>query len=81
MNKPSWLMLGSCLMTGLAGIAAAQETIPPPKVLQILREYLKPGKGGAPDGQRSGQRKGQLKKSRRKHGRTPSGSSPLAANP
>jgi len=35
-------------MTGLVGIAAAQETIPPPpKVLQIFREFLKPGKGGA----------------------------------
>jgi hypothetical protein len=47
MNKPTGLLLGSCLMIGLAGIAAAQETVPPPKVLQILREYVKPGKGGA----------------------------------
>jgi hypothetical protein len=29
------------------GIAAAQETTPPPKVLTVMREFIKPGKGGA----------------------------------
>ena len=49
MNKLTGLLLGPCLLTGLAGMAAAQETIqPPPKVLNIFREYVKPGKSGAP---------------------------------
>jgi hypothetical protein len=36
----------SVLVIGL-GVAAAQETVGPPKVLVIEREYLKPGRGGA----------------------------------
>ena len=49
MKKLTGLLLGPCLLTGLAGMAAAQETIqPPPKVLNIFREYVKPGKSGAP---------------------------------
>lgn len=48
MNKRTNLLLGSCLSLALAHTAATQETIPPPpKVLVIAREYLKPGKGGA----------------------------------
>jgi hypothetical protein len=48
MNKLTGLLLGPCLLTGLVGVAAAQETIqPPPKILNIFREYVKPGKGGA----------------------------------
>jgi hypothetical protein len=42
-------LLGAALLCG--GLAAAQENTgvtPPPKVLVIDREYLKPGKGGAP---------------------------------
>jgi len=50
MNKITGLILGSCLLSTLAGMAAAQDgTIPPPpKVLNIFREYVKPGKAGAP---------------------------------
>ena len=40
------LLLGSVLM-GWFGIAAAQEQpMPPPKVLTVTREFVKPGKGG-----------------------------------
>jgi hypothetical protein len=37
---------GMFVMAGLAS-AVAQETTPPPKVLQIIREYTKPGRSGA----------------------------------
>jgi len=41
------LLLGS-LVVGSFGMAAAQEqTTPPPKVLTVTREFVKPGKGGA----------------------------------
>jgi hypothetical protein len=44
-------LLGATLFSACASIAAAQETpegtTPPPKVLLIQREFLKPGKGGA----------------------------------
>jgi hypothetical protein len=47
------LLLGLCLLLGGVSIMAAQEksegtTPPPPKVLSIFREFLKPGKGGSP---------------------------------
>jgi hypothetical protein len=46
------LLLGSCLLLGGVSVAAAQEksegTTPPPKVLSIFREFLKPGKAGSP---------------------------------
>jgi hypothetical protein len=32
----------------LAAAQEATETVPPPKVLSVFREFLKPGKGGAP---------------------------------
>jgi hypothetical protein len=45
-------LLGSFLLLGTVSFAAAQEksegTTPPPKVLSIFREFLKPGKGGSP---------------------------------
>jgi hypothetical protein len=47
MNKITGWLLGSYLLVGGLGIAAAQETTPPPKVLTIFREFVKPGKGGA----------------------------------
>jgi hypothetical protein len=47
MNKITGLLLGTCLLVGGVGIAVAQETAPPPKVLAIFREFVKPGKGGA----------------------------------
>lgn len=46
------VLLGSCLLLGEVSVLAAQEksegTTPPPKVLSIFREFLKPGKGGSP---------------------------------
>jgi hypothetical protein len=48
MKKFTGLLLGSYLLIGGLGILAAQETTPPPKVLTIIREFVKPGKGGAP---------------------------------
>jgi hypothetical protein len=41
-----WL-LGSYVLLGGVSMAVAQEPPPPPKVLAITREFLKPGKGGA----------------------------------
>src|SRR5437667_43637 len=46
------VLLGLCLLLGEVSVMAAQEksegTTPPPKVLSIFREFLKPGKGGSP---------------------------------
>ena len=47
MKKITGLLLGSYLLVGGMGIVAAQETMPPPKVLSISREFIKPGRGGA----------------------------------
>jgi hypothetical protein len=47
MKKITGLLLGSYLFIGGLGIVAAQETTPPPKVLTVIREFVKPGKGGA----------------------------------
>ena len=49
MKKLTGLFAGCCLVFGglLAGVeAVAQEMPPPPKVLVISREYLKPGRAG-----------------------------------
>ena len=46
----SFLLVTLFTFAGLA-LAAAQEateTVPPPKVLSVFREFLKPGKGGSP---------------------------------
>jgi hypothetical protein len=52
MKNVAALLLGSCLLLGTVSIPAAQEksdgTTPPPKVLSIFREFLKPGKAGSP---------------------------------
>jgi hypothetical protein len=48
MKKITGLLLGSYLLIAGLGIAAAQETTPPPKVLSVIREFVKPGKSGAP---------------------------------
>jgi hypothetical protein len=45
MKRTTALLLGSYLFVGGLGIAAAQE--PPPKILSIQREFIKPGKSGA----------------------------------
>jgi hypothetical protein len=48
MKKPTALSAGLCLLFIGSGIASAQDpTIGPPKVLVIMREYLKPGKAGS----------------------------------
>ena len=48
MNNRVQLVCATCLFIGPGVIAQAQETIPPPpKVMNIYREYLKPGKAGA----------------------------------
>jgi hypothetical protein len=47
MKKIAGLLLGSYLLVGGMGLVAAQETMPPPKVLSISREFIKPGRGGA----------------------------------
>jgi hypothetical protein len=47
MKRITGLLLGSYLLFGGLGMAVAQETTPPPKVLAITREFVKPGKGGA----------------------------------
>ena len=50
MNKLSRSLLGMSLVAACSCIAAAQETsqgnVSIPKVLQIMREYTKPGKSG-----------------------------------
>lgn len=49
MKKLSGLLLASCLFCGGSGVLAAQEsadTMSPPKVLVIQREFVKPGKAG-----------------------------------
>ncbi len=47
MKKITGLLLGSYLLFGGLGVAAAQEATPPPKVLSVIREFVKPGKSGA----------------------------------
>jgi hypothetical protein len=51
MKKLSGLLLISCLFCGGSAVLAAQEnagdTTPPPKVLVIQREFVKPGKAGS----------------------------------
>ena len=50
MKKLSGLLLASCLFCGGSGVLAAQEPgdgpTPPPNVLVIQREYVKPGRAG-----------------------------------
>jgi len=50
MKRITRCLLGAILLCGGVNLAAAQETTgltPPPKVLLIFREFLKPGKGGS----------------------------------
>jgi hypothetical protein len=47
MKKITGLLLGWCLVVGSVCLATAQETTPPPKVLSVIREFVKPGKSGA----------------------------------
>ncbi len=51
MKRITSCLLGATFLCAGLGVAAAQEmaeTTPPPKVLLIFREFLKPGKGGSP---------------------------------
>jgi hypothetical protein len=47
MKKITALRLGLFLLAGGLGVAAAQEMTGPPKVFSVMREFVKPGKGGA----------------------------------
>ena len=47
MKNITGLLLGLYLLSGVS-MTAAQEPPPPPKVLSIIREFVKPGKSGAP---------------------------------
>jgi hypothetical protein len=50
MKKITSCLLGAMFVSGGLSLAAAQETnglTPPPKVLVVAREFLKPGKGGS----------------------------------
>ena len=49
MKKFTGVLLGVSLLVGGIGLATAQDTSevqPPPKVLALYREYLKPGNAG-----------------------------------
>jgi len=53
MQRITSCLLGASLLCGGLSLAAAQEKemsglTPPPKVLLVIREFLKPGKGGSP---------------------------------
>jgi hypothetical protein len=52
MKRITSCLLGTTLLFGGTNLAAAQEKTegltPPPKVMTVFREFLKPGKGGAP---------------------------------
>jgi hypothetical protein len=48
MKRLTGLLLGSSLLVGCIGLAVAQEAPPaPPKVLTIIREFVKPGRTGS----------------------------------
>src|SRR5271155_2837822 len=46
MKRVTGFLLGMLLLLGVQSISAAQETTPPPKVISVVREFLKPGKAG-----------------------------------
>jgi hypothetical protein len=46
MSRASRFVLGLCVAAACVCAAAAQDSAPVPKVLQITREYVKPGKAG-----------------------------------
>ncbi len=46
MHRLTGVLLGTCLLFGGGSVAAQEATMPPPKVLVISREFVKPGKTG-----------------------------------
>jgi hypothetical protein len=46
MHGLTGVLLGTCLLFGGGSVAAQESTMPPPKVLVISREFVKPGKTG-----------------------------------
>lgn len=46
MEKTARFLLTAVLLCGVSGVVSAQQPSPPPKVLTVIREFLKPGKGG-----------------------------------
>jgi len=46
MHRLTGVLLGTCLLFGGRSVAAQEATMPPPKVLVISREFVKPGKTG-----------------------------------
>jgi hypothetical protein len=46
MKRITGLLLGSYLLLGGMGVTVGQEPPPPPKVLAVTREFVKPGKSG-----------------------------------
>lgn len=48
MRRFTGLLLGSFLLVAGLGVATAQDSQAPPKVLNIFREFLKPGRSGGP---------------------------------
>src|SRR5271154_5497400 len=46
MNNVSRCVLGASLLFAFGSTVAAQGTPPPPRILQITREFTKPGKNG-----------------------------------
>ena len=47
MKKLTGVLLGFLFLAGGIGVAIAQDVMPPPKVLVLYREFLKPGKNGS----------------------------------
>ena len=47
MKKLTGVLLGFLFLVGGIGVAVAQDVMPPPKVLVLYREFVKPGKNGS----------------------------------
>ncbi len=47
MRRIAGLLLGSSILLGSTGLVAQEATQPPPKVLTVIREFVKPGRTGS----------------------------------